>query len=131
MNDFSIQKDQVTAGVNDAQRLNVRCEHASEDLDTQPGSALLSDLQWNSVGTGLGLSRRELQVCRHLFLGMTRNEIAVKLEIKPRTVRQYMEQIHKKLQATNRVEVVLRIVQIRDVMDSLKGPTANPLSENR
>lgn len=49
-----------------------------------------------------------------LFEGKTRGEVADELGIKNRTVRQYVEQLHTKLQVNSRVGLVLRIIQVRD-----------------
>ena len=82
--------------------------------DTKPGSCILTDEQWDMTAEILRLTRREKEVCRELFDGNTRIQIAEHLGIKPRTVRHYMEHIHQKLVVTNRVGVVLRIIQVRD-----------------
>ena len=83
-------------------------------MDRRPGQALLTDRQWFEAGEALGLSSREQEVCRLLFEGNTRQEIADKLGIKSRTIRHHMEQLHDKLKVHNRVGVVLRIVEVRD-----------------
>jgi len=88
--------------------------------DARPGRSMLTDEQWESTAEKLRLTRREKEVCRELFDGFTRNEIADHLGIKPRTVRHYMEHIHQKLAVSNRVGVVLRIIQIRDRISTLK-----------
>jgi DNA-binding CsgD family transcriptional regulator len=82
-----------------------------------PGLDLLNDAQWNELSQCAGFSNRERDVCRLLFEGNTRREIATKLGIKPRTVRDYMEKIHNKFDVRNRVGVVLRVIQIRDRFD--------------
>lgn len=81
---------------------------------TIPGSDMLTQSQWNETAETLRLTNRETQVCQKLFEGITRNQIAEDLGIKPRTVRHYMEHIHEKLAVKNRVGVVLRIIQLRD-----------------
>lgn len=80
----------------------------------KPGSDMLTQVQWSVTAKKLCLTNRERQVCQELFEGNTRNEIAEHLGIKPRTVRHYMENIHQKLVVSNRVGVVLRIIQMRD-----------------
>lgn len=81
---------------------------------------LMSERQWNDVGNAFNLTTRENQVCQRLFLGETRDAIADHLEIKPRTVRHYLESIHKKMNVKNRVGVVLRLVEARDYLDKHK-----------
>lgn len=75
---------------------------------------MLTDAQWHLVGDNLNLTPREQEVCQLLFNIKTRDGIASALNITPRTVRQHMEQIHKKLHVNSRVGVVLRIIQMRD-----------------
>ena len=84
----------------------------------RPGSGMLTTSQWDVTADKLRLTRREKEVCKELFEGNTRNEIAEHLGIKPRTVRHYMEHIHQKLAVSNRVGVVLRIIQIRDMINN-------------
>ncbi|QEG24447.1 response regulator transcription factor [Mariniblastus fucicola] len=93
----------------------------------KPGSEMLTQVQWTLTAQKLRLTNREREVCQELFEGNTRNEIAEHLGIKPRTVRHYMEHIHQKLAVSNRVGVVLRIIQMRDSL----GPEANVSVENR
>ena len=77
---------------------------------------LVTPKQWPQIGEKLDLAERELEVIKLLFEQLTRDQIAEKMGIKSRTVRQYMENIHEKLRVTNRIGVVLRIIQIRDSM---------------
>lgn len=53
------------------------------------------------------LSVREDQIVRLLLLGRTNREIAERLKISEKTVKHYMTLLMQKLQARNRVEVVL------------------------
>jgi len=97
------------------------------------GKRMLTQMQWEFVGEQMRLTAREKEVCQELFDGCTRNEIAESLGIKPRTVRHYMENIHSKLFVSNRVGVVLRIIELRDChiakeqdqSDDDSGPEAN------
>ncbi len=82
----------------------------------EPGTHLIEDLQWRKIAFLLGISEREEQVCRLLFEGITREEIAEKMDIKVRTVRHYLERLHSKLRVSNRVALVLRIIQVRDAL---------------
>lgn len=84
------------------------------DSDQQPGAGLLDENQWLKVADCFGATSRELQVCQCLFDGHTREETAESMGIKVRTVRHYMERIHTKLHVSNRVQLVLRIIQFRD-----------------
>lgn len=90
-----------------------------------PGSQMLTQAEWTITAQQLRLTNREREVCQELFEGNTRNAIAEHLGIKPRTVRHYMEHIHQKLAVSNRVGVVLRIIQLRDQIASLQADTEN------
>lgn len=59
------------------------------------------------VKQGVRLTVREDQIVRLLLVGRTNKEIAHRLEISEKTVKHYMTLLMQKLQARNRVEVVL------------------------
>lgn len=77
---------------------------------------LLSSRQWQQVAILQRLTPRETEVTKLLFQELTVREIAVYLGLKMRTVRQHMEKVHRKLSVTNRVGMVLRIIQTRDYL---------------
>lgn len=85
----------------------------------EPGAHLINSKQWKKIAFLLGISEREEQVCRLLFEGITREEIAEKMDIKVRTVRHYLERLHTKLRVSNRVALVLRIIQVRDALSEI------------
>lgn len=85
----------------------------------EPGTQLIDDSQWKKIAYLLGISEREEEVCQLLFEGITREEIAEKMEIKVRTVRHYLERLHTKLRVNNRVALVLRIIQVRDALQEI------------
>ena len=87
-----------------------------------PASKLLDETQWERVSSTAGFTRRESEVCYLLFLGLNRSEIGDKLGLKFSTIRQYVEQIHTKLRVKSRVALVLRIIQIRDYLESVATP---------
>ena len=84
------------------------------DAFDHPGERLIEPSEWPAIASELGLTTREWQVMILLFQGKTREAIAGELRIKTRTVRQYVEQLHVKLEVQDRVELVLRIVECRD-----------------
>lgn len=92
-----------------------KTERAFEWTD-RPGENLISDSEWLAVKNYARLSMREGQVCRLLFEGNKRDEIAEMLGISPRTVRYHLESLHKKLKVNTRVGLVLRMVQLRDFL---------------
>jgi len=85
----------------------------------EPGTHLIYDKQWKKISYLLAISDREQEVCRLLFEGITREEIAERMDIKVRTVRHYLERLHTKLRVNNRVALVLRIIQVRDALKDL------------
>jgi DNA-binding NarL/FixJ family response regulator len=70
-------------------------------------SALRNVSQGKSSGQPVKLSVREDQIVRLLLVGRTNKEIAQRLQISEKTVKHYMTLLMQKLQARNRVEVVL------------------------
>ncbi len=74
------------------------------------GSAIFAERAWDEVARKLRLSRRELQLLRGLFDGLTESAIATELRISARTVRTHMERLHHKLCVTHQVALVLRVI---------------------
>lgn len=70
-------------------------------------AALRTDLTRRAAAQKIRLSVREDQIVRLLLLGHTNKEIARRLQISEKTVKHYMTLLMQKLQARNRVEVVL------------------------
>jgi two-component system nitrate/nitrite response regulator NarL len=59
------------------------------------------------VAEAIKLSMREGQIVRLLLRGMTNKEIAATLRITEKTVKHYMTELMQKMQARNRVEVII------------------------
>jgi ATP/maltotriose-dependent transcriptional regulator MalT len=74
------------------------------------GSAIFSERAWDEVARNLRLSRRELDILRGMFDGLTESTIALILRISLRTVHTHMERLHRKLHVTHRVALVLQVV---------------------
>jgi DNA-binding NarL/FixJ family response regulator len=79
---------------------------------TQPvsGSTIFSERAWVDVAHALRLSRRELDILRGMFDGLTESAIAAGLKISLRTVHTHVERLHRKLRVTHQVALVLRVV---------------------
>ncbi len=88
--------------------------------DASPGEGLVSDGEWHEIKNLLSLTPREYEVCRRFFMGMNRSDTAKDLGLSSSTVRQYNEQLHFKLGVTCRVDLVLRIIQVRDYLSEQK-----------
>jgi len=62
--------------------------------------------------TGAGLSRRELEVVRHVAAGRTNREIAQELFLSPRTVDMHVRNVLRKMDCRSRVEVAQRVGEL-------------------
>ncbi len=105
-----------------------------DDALSHPGERLITACEWPAIGNHLGLTTRELEVIVLLFHSNTVETISRKLTIKPRTVRQYVEQVHVKLKLTDRIELILRVIEARDaireaVEKGLRGNRLLPVCE--
>ncbi len=78
--------------------------------ESASGAAIFSERAWTEVARNLRLSRRELQLLRGMFDGLTELAIAAELNISERTVRTHAERLHRKLHATHKVALVLRVM---------------------
>jgi DNA-binding CsgD family transcriptional regulator len=74
------------------------------------GSAIFSERAWDEVARTLGLSRREVELLRGMFDGLTESAIAAEVSISVRTVRARVARLHRKLRVTHRVALVLRVL---------------------
>jgi DNA-binding NarL/FixJ family response regulator len=74
------------------------------------GSAIFSERAWDEVAHTLGLSRRELEIIRGMFDGLTESATAFHLGMSLRTVRTHVERLHRKLHVTHAVVLVLRVM---------------------
>lgn len=70
---------------------------------------LLAD---TNLATPWELSHRELEVLSLLPSGMTNPQIADALSVGVETVNTFMRRISKKLDATNRIQIVVRAIQL-------------------
>ena len=71
---------------------------------------MFSEVAWEAIANSLALSRRELQIVRGVFNDRIEYAIATELQISPHTVHTHVERLHHKLQVTNRVQLVLRVM---------------------
>ena len=81
-----------------------------------PGRRLIQKDEWSAIWNSLRLTKREGEVVKLLFNGGTNEAVARELDIRPRTVRQYVEQIYQKLSVQDRVSLALLIVECRDTL---------------
>jgi DNA-binding NarL/FixJ family response regulator len=72
---------------------------------------MFSEQAWIEIAHSLTLSPRELQIVRGVFDDRTEYAIAADLGMSPHTVHTHIERLHQKLGVTDRVEVVVRVMQ--------------------
>ena len=77
-------------------------------LDSE--DSIFSEDEWVRVSEALRLSRRETDLVRCLFRGLSDKQIAGDLGITVGTIRGYMSKLFLKLGASDRVEVVLCVL---------------------
>ncbi len=65
---------------------------------------------WDEVGRMLRLSGRELQIVRGMFNDKIQYAIAAELGISPHTVHTHVERVYHKLGATNRAQLLVRVM---------------------
>jgi DNA-binding NarL/FixJ family response regulator len=71
---------------------------------------MLSDLALREIARSLKLTPRELQIVRATFDDRKESAIATELSIAPRTVHTHIERLHRKLEVSDRLQLVLRIM---------------------
>jgi DNA-binding CsgD family transcriptional regulator len=72
---------------------------------------MFSEQAWLEIARSLTLSPRELQIVRGVFDDRTEFALAADLGISPHTVHTHIERLHQKLSGTDRVELVVLIMQ--------------------
>jgi len=73
---------------------------------------LFSEEEWCNLVAQLGLSVRQAEVLRLLFLGSNDKEIAIALDIALPTVRTHMQRMFQRLGAPDRTGLVVEVFRI-------------------
>lgn len=73
--------------------------------------SLPSRVDWPRVGSALRLSRRELELVRHIFDGKKLAAIAKEMKLALGTVKTYSQRIHLKLDVTDQRELALAVLE--------------------
>ncbi|MGD0744886.1 MAG: helix-turn-helix transcriptional regulator [Verrucomicrobiota bacterium] len=81
---------------------------------------MFSEQAWKEIARSLKLSGRELQILRDVFDDQTEFTIAANLGVSPHTIHTHCERLYRKLGVSDRVKLVLR------VMDEFLALTATP-----
>ncbi len=66
---------------------------------------------WEEIARSLKLSGQELRIVRGIFDDCTERDIAGRMKISPHTIRTHCERLYRKLGVTDRVRLVLRVVE--------------------
>jgi DNA-binding NarL/FixJ family response regulator len=78
---------------------------------TPSGAGMLSERAWAAIAESYRLSPREMQIIRGIFDNHTEHGIAAALGISKHTIHTYLTRIFRKLDATTRTQVVLRVME--------------------
>jgi DNA-binding CsgD family transcriptional regulator len=107
----SLQRNQGSRIAERASLQGLRHHRPEKKSEGSPGSALFSEQTWNGIVERLRLSHREGEIVRRVFDDETEFAIAAELGISPHTVHTHFERLHHKLGVTDRVQLVLSIMQ--------------------
>jgi DNA-binding CsgD family transcriptional regulator len=95
------------------------------------GAGMLSGTAWREIAGSLRLSGRELQILRAIFDDRTESAIARELGISPCTIHTYCERLYRKLYVTDRVRLVLRVMEEFLVLTGKPGSALPSICANR
>lgn len=102
---------QRAGGVSTAVPVNPGASHGNGYPHLSCGAAAWSHHDWQEIRAGLKLSARELQIVQGIFDDKLEYAIAAELGISINTVRTELRRLRRKLKITNRVSLVLRVVE--------------------
>ena len=74
-------------------------------------SILFTPREWTALGDLLGLSPRELEIVQGVFDDRTEGSIASGLGISHHTVHTYLARIYRKVSASSRTQLVVRVME--------------------
>ena len=95
------------------------------------GAAIFSDQAWGEIGRSLRLSARELQIVRGVFDDQIESGIASELGISTSTIHTHCERLYRKLAVTDRVRLVLRVMEEFLSLTIAPGTPLPPVCANR
>jgi len=72
---------------------------------------MFSDQAWNEIARGLNLSGQELELIRGVFDDLTEFAIAERMKISPHTIHTHSERLYRKLGVTDRIKLVLSVLE--------------------
>jgi len=92
---------------------------------------MFSEQAWGEIARSLKLSGRELQIVREVFDDHTEFTIANDLKLSPYTVHTHCERLYHKLAVTDRVKLVLRVIDEFLALTVAPGSTMPPICASR
>lgn len=95
------------------------------------GSGIFSNPVWSEIACSLMLTRRELQIVRGVFDDRTEFAIAGDLGISIHTVHTHVERLHHKLKVSDRVALVLCVMDEFLKLTAAPGSPMPPLCGRR
>ena len=104
---------------------------ATHKLRCPLGAVMFSEQAWWEIARSLKLSGQELQIVRGVFDDYTEFAIANNLNVSPHTVHTHCERLYHKLAVTDRVKLVLRIMDEFVALTAASGSTLPPICANR
>ena len=91
---------------------------------------MFSEEAWEEIACSLKLSGQELRVVRGIFDDCTEPAIADRLKVSPHTVRTHCERLYHKLGVTDRVKLVLRVVETYVALTLSADSAIRPICAN-
>lgn len=74
------------------------------------GDGFFCDAAWTAIADRLELSQRQVEIVRHMLTGQEDRQIAVRLDVSPRTIHAHVRCLHEKLDVQNRMELVTQLL---------------------
>jgi DNA-binding NarL/FixJ family response regulator len=103
---------------------------ATHKLQCPLGAAMFSKQAWDEIARSLKLSGQELQIVRGVFDDNTELAIANNLRVSPHTVHTHCERLYRKLALTDRVKLVLRVMDEFFALTAASGTSLPPICAN-
>jgi DNA-binding NarL/FixJ family response regulator len=104
---------------------------AGSKLRCPLGAAMFSEQAWREIARSLKLSGQELQIVRGVFDDCTEFAIANNLNVSPHTVHTHCERLYHKLTVTDRVKLVLRVIDEFLALTAASGTSLPPICADR
>ena len=104
---------------------------ATHKLRCPLGAAMFSERAWQEIARSLKLSGQELQIVRGVFDDYTEFAIANNLNVSPHTVHTHCGRLYHKLAVTDRVKLVLRVMDEFLALTVASETVLPPICANR